>query len=131
MVGSPAATMAAVNVLSMDTLCSSNAGRAENRSTPMNSLPDLPLSPSPRRVRRAAKPALALVCTFAAAAIGWHAVAVRADEPAAAASPPSPGIWQSHKFSFQYMGFTSTYSCDGLADKLRVLLLAAGARSDV
>jgi hypothetical protein len=29
------------------------------------------------------------------------------------------------------MGFTSTYSCDGLADKLKMLLLAAGARSDV
>jgi hypothetical protein len=29
------------------------------------------------------------------------------------------------------MGFTSTYSCDGLADKLKMLLLAAGARSDL
>ena len=29
------------------------------------------------------------------------------------------------------MGFTSTYSCDGLADKLKVILLAAGARADV
>jgi hypothetical protein len=29
------------------------------------------------------------------------------------------------------MGFTSTYSCDGLADKIKVLLLAAGARHDV
>ena len=41
------------------------------------------------------------------------------------------GTWQSHKYSFQYLGFTSTYSCDGLADKLKMLLLAAGARSDV
>jgi hypothetical protein len=44
---------------------------------------------------------------------------------------PQPGAWQSHKYSFQFMGFTSTYSCDGLADKLRKLLLAAGARADV
>jgi hypothetical protein len=29
------------------------------------------------------------------------------------------------------MGFTSEYSCDGLADKLKLLLLAAGARKDV
>lgn len=43
----------------------------------------------------------------------------------------SPGVWQKHQYSFQYMGFTSTYSCDGLADKLKVLLLAAGARADV
>jgi hypothetical protein len=28
------------------------------------------------------------------------------------------------------MGFTSTYSCDGLADSLQRLLLAAGARQD-
>jgi hypothetical protein len=28
------------------------------------------------------------------------------------------------------MGFTTTYSCDGLADKLKILLIAAGARPD-
>jgi hypothetical protein len=48
-----------------------------------------------------------------------------------AAAAPQPGTWQSHKYSFQFMGFTSTYSCDGLASKLRKLLLAAGARADV
>jgi hypothetical protein len=42
-----------------------------------------------------------------------------------------PGTWQSHKYTFQFMGFTTTYSCDGLADKLRIVLLAAGARADV
>jgi len=52
--------------------------------------------------------------------------------PAASASEPlTPGSWQKHQYSFQFMGFTSTYSCDGLADKLKVLLLAAGARADV
>jgi hypothetical protein len=39
-------------------------------------------------------------------------------------------VWTRHVYSFQYMGFTSTYSCDGLADKLRQLLVAAGARAD-
>jgi hypothetical protein len=48
-----------------------------------------------------------------------------ADEAAAA-----NGTWQKHEYSFVSMGFTSTYSCDGLADKLRRLLLAAGARAD-
>ena len=42
-----------------------------------------------------------------------------------------PGVWQKHQYSFAFLGFTSTYSCDGLADKLKVLLLAAGARGDV
>ena len=44
-------------------------------------------------------------------------------------APPS-SVWKKHEYSFVAMGFTSTYSCDGLADKLRTLLLAAGARSD-
>jgi len=57
-------------------------------------------------------------CVFAAVA--------RADEPTA-----SPGVWQKHQYSFDYLGFTSTYSCDGLADKLKRLLIAAGARKDV
>jgi hypothetical protein len=50
-----------------------------------------------------------------------------ADQPAA---PHEPGTWQKHEYSFAYMGFTTTYSCDGLADKLKRLLLAAGARKD-
>jgi hypothetical protein len=40
------------------------------------------------------------------------------------------GVWQEHKYSFVFMGFTSTYSCDGLASKLKLLLIAAGARAD-
>lgn len=50
---------------------------------------------------------------------------------ALADDPSTVGHWQSHRYSFQFMGFTTTYSCDGLADKLKVLLRAAGARSDV
>jgi hypothetical protein len=47
------------------------------------------------------------------------------------AESPSTGVWQKHQYSFSFMGFASTYSCDGLADKLKMLLLAAGARPDV
>lgn len=47
-----------------------------------------------------------------------------------AAASGDPGIWQKHVYTFQFMGFTTTYSCDGLADKVRVLLIAAGARPD-
>jgi hypothetical protein len=47
-----------------------------------------------------------------------------------ASQSPDPGIWQKHVYTFQFMGFTTTYSCDGLADKVKVLLIAAGARSD-
>ncbi|MEP6549089.1 MAG: hypothetical protein ABJD53_16650 [Gammaproteobacteria bacterium] len=45
-------------------------------------------------------------------------------------APPDQGIWQKHEYSFAFMGFTTTYSCDGLADKIKVLLIAAGARPD-
>jgi hypothetical protein len=62
-----------------------------------------------------------------------------ADSPstAATAAPtaetpatPDRGVWQKHELSFVFLGFTSTYSCDGLADKVKLLLIAAGARAD-
>jgi hypothetical protein len=37
------------------------------------------------------------------------------------------GSWQQHKYTFNYMGFTSIYSCNGLEDKLRLLLQMSGA----
>ena len=47
------------------------------------------------------------------------------------AGDPKQGLWQKHEYSFQFFGFTTTYSCDGLATKLKILLIAAGARADV
>jgi hypothetical protein len=41
-----------------------------------------------------------------------------------------PGTWQSHETELVYMGFTTTYSCDGLQSKLELLLRQLGARSD-
>jgi hypothetical protein len=52
-----------------------------------------------------------------------------ADEPPSAAST-AMGAWVKHEYSFVSMGFTSTYSCDGLADILKELLIGAGARAD-
>lgn len=48
--------------------------------------------------------------------------------PAGTAPAPN-GAWQQHKYTFNYMGFTSTYTCDGLEDKLRLLLRLTGAES--
>jgi hypothetical protein len=59
-------------------------------------------------------------CVFSATAF--------AAEPAAA--DHQPGVWQKHDYNFQYLGFTTTYSCDGLASKLKLLLIASGARAD-
>jgi len=49
---------------------------------------------------------------------------------AAMAEPQStaPGSWQPHELEFQFVGFTTTYSCDGLEAKLRLLLGQLGAR---
>ena len=60
---------------------------------------------------------LAVACgTFAAA----PAVAQSGGEVAA--------NWQRHEIEFTYMGFTTRYSCDGLRDKMRLLLRQVGAR---
>lgn len=41
------------------------------------------------------------------------------------------GAWQKYDLAFTYSGFTTKYSCDGLADKMKLLLRAAGARPDL
>ncbi len=43
---------------------------------------------------------------------------------------PEPGVWQDHQIELAYLGFTSHYSCDGLASKLELLLRQLGARAD-
>jgi hypothetical protein len=70
------------------------------------------------------KLAAALGCILFSALLGSRTSL--ADTP----STGEPGIWQKHEYSFTFMGFTSTYSCDGLATKLRLLLIASGARHD-
>ncbi len=72
----------------------------------------------------------AVVCTFLLSGSTLLSSVTFADEPSPAATH-APASWQQHKYSFAYLGFTSTYSCDGLADQLKRLLLAAGARPDV
>jgi hypothetical protein len=40
-------------------------------------------------------------------------------------------VWTPKKLQFTYLGFTSRYSCDGLSDKLKQVLLDLGARADL
>jgi hypothetical protein len=52
----------------------------------------------------------------------------------AADSPPGElvtGAWQHHKLTFNYFGFTSLYTCDGLEDHVRQILVHLGARKDL
>jgi hypothetical protein len=71
------------------------------------------------------------------AAVATLSVAVADPAPdssaaGAAAAPQAaqPGSWQTHQSNFLFMGFTATYSCDGLSDKLSLLLRQVGARND-
>jgi hypothetical protein len=69
--------------------------------------------------------ALTFSCTIIVCGFGTTAFAAESS-----VTELEPGVWQKHEYSFQFLGFTSTYSCDGLASKLKVLLIAAGARAD-
>jgi hypothetical protein len=40
------------------------------------------------------------------------------------------GAWQTHKLTFNYVGISPTYSCEGLRDDLTFLLQQAGAHLD-
>ena len=53
--------------------------------------------------------------------------------PAWAAEPPAIGgpvhaVWTPKTYNFTFQGFTAHYSCDGLRDKMRAILLRLGAR---
>jgi hypothetical protein len=71
----------------------------------------------------------ALLCSLAVLATTCLS-GISLGDPSAPPPEHASGTWQKHQYSFVFMGFTSTYSCDGLADKLRTILLAAGARAD-
>ena len=50
---------------------------------------------------------------------------------AAAAEEQLPAVWKPHELSFDYNGFTTRYSCEGLRDKVEQALVALGARRDL
>jgi hypothetical protein len=51
--------------------------------------------------------------------------------PAAGGEPPLAAVWTPKELRFTYMGFTAKYSCDGLQDRIRSVLLKLGARPDL
>jgi hypothetical protein len=56
-------------------------------------------------------------------------------QPLWAADPvvgsPFPAVWKEQHLEFSYTGRTARYSCQGLRDKMRSLLLDLGARHDL
>jgi len=51
--------------------------------------------------------------------------------PTAGGEPPLAAVWTAKELRFTYMGFTSKYSCDGLRERIRSVLLKLGARPDL
>ncbi len=47
------------------------------------------------------------------------------------ADSATTGSWQMHEYTFTFTGINAAYSCDWLAEKLRLLLNRAGARADI
>jgi hypothetical protein len=67
---------------------------------------------------------------WAIAGVGLlFALPLRAAVPAAGG--PVQAVWKEHRLDFSYMGRTARYSCQGLRDKIRSLLLDLGARRDL
>jgi hypothetical protein len=64
---------------------------------------------------------------MAAAILAALCSAVRADST----DDGQSAVWAQKEFNFTYQGFTTKYSCDGLADKVREILLTFGARKDL
>jgi hypothetical protein len=44
---------------------------------------------------------------------------------------PRAAVWKEQHLTFFYVGRTARYSCQGLRDKVRLLLMELGARSDL
>jgi hypothetical protein len=49
----------------------------------------------------------------------------------ATAETGQSAVWTSKELHFVYMGFTTKYSCDGLRDKVRDVLIKLGAQRDL
>ena len=75
--------------------------------------------------------ALPLLLSAVVALTAGMSLARAEDAPGAAArTNPNPvaARWMTKKINFVYLGFTAHYSCDGLFDKVRPVLLQLGAR---
>jgi hypothetical protein len=72
-----------------------------------------------------------LSCAIALAGAGtWTAPSVAAAAPAADQQPVA-STWQHHSATFRYFGIIALYSCAGIEDHVRALLLYFGARADL
>ena len=69
---------------------------------------------------------------LAAVAASLTVTALAGAQPAAPVSPGAPSVqaavWTPKELVFQYVGFTTKYTCDGLLQKMKGVLTMLGAR---
>lgn len=61
----------------------------------------------------------------------WALAWLTGSEVAAAESPVVPAVWHSQQIEFEFGGGSTLYSCGGLRDVVRRILLRFGAREDL
>jgi hypothetical protein len=72
------------------------------------------------------------ITRFAAVLVVPSLCAGTSPPPAAVASSGNEvAVWVQREVNFRYVGFTTQYSCDGLRDRMRRILLQLGARDDL
>jgi hypothetical protein len=69
-----------------------------------------------------------LSCAIALTVCTWSAGSIAASAPA---GEPVASTWQHHSATFHYFGIIARYSCAGIEDHVRALLLYFGARADL
>jgi len=74
---------------------------------------------------------LAVLAAPTRAAATPQAAAIQPAAPTAVTGIPMAAVWREQHLDFFYMGRTSRYTCDGLRDKVRAMLLDLGARRDL
>jgi len=69
-----------------------------------------------------------IVPAVVACVLGLPAWAAENAPAPASAGEPQSAVWTDKELTFVYQGFTTRYSCDGLRDKVRSVLLDLGAQ---
>jgi hypothetical protein len=70
---------------------------------------------------------LGMVVAYASAAVP---ASTALPEPGTTPGNPLPAVWKEQHVDFRYRGRTAQYSCDGVRDKVRAMLIDLGARRD-
>lgn len=80
--------------------------------------------------RKAGMPVFVAAIGAVTFGIAMGAPAFAGDTASQAPIAWKPAVWTPKEFEFVYMGFTTHYTCDGLRDTIREMLLALGARKE-